>query len=256
MAWMERHRGERALSLIDVTSGEAVIAVMGPRSRDLLRIAAPWHDWSNGGHPFGHAQEIEIGFGRARAHRMSYVGELGWEIYVPTDQAAHVFERLLAAGEGLGARLCGLHAMDSCRIEKAFRHFGHDITGEDHVLEAGLGFAVRTSKPAFLGRDAVLRKREEGLARRMVQFRLADPEPLLHHAEPILRDGAIAGHLTSGAYGHTLGGAIGLGYVACAGEDAASVLASDYEIEVAGVRVPAQASLAPLYDPRSDRMKA
>ncbi|MGB2200071.1 MAG: GcvT family protein [Pseudooceanicola atlanticus] len=255
MAWMERHRGDLAVSLVDVTAGEAVIAVMGPKSRDLLRIAAPWQDWSNAAHPFGTAREIEIGLGRARAHRISYVGELGWEVYVPTDQAAHVFETLRAAGEGLDARLCGLHAMDSCRIEKAFRHFGHDITEEDHVIEAGLGFAVKTDKPDFIGRDAVLRKKQTGPSLRMVQFLLTDPEPLLHHAEPILRDGEIAGHLTSGSYGHSLGGAVGLGYVACEGEDVASVLASSYEIEVAGVRVPATASLKPLYDPRSERMK-
>jgi 4-methylaminobutanoate oxidase (formaldehyde-forming) len=123
------------------------------------------------------------------------------------------------------------------------------------VLEAGLGFAVRTSKPAFLGRDAVLRRREQGLARRMLQFRLTDPEPLLYHAEPILRDGEVVGHLTSGGYGHALGGAVGLGYVPCEGESAESLLASRYEIEVAGTRVPATASLKPLYDPRGARMR-
>jgi 4-methylaminobutanoate oxidase (formaldehyde-forming) len=149
-----------------------------------------------------------------------------------------------------------MHMMDCARIEKGFRHFGHDITCEDHVLEAGLGFAVKTEKPDFIGRDAVLRKRDEGLTARMLQFRLKDPEPLLYHNEPILRDGEIAGYLSSGAYGHHLGGAIGLGYVPCAGESAAEVLASRYEIDVAGVRVPAEASLKPLYDPKSERVRA
>ena len=125
--------------------------------------------------------------------------------------AAHAFETLVEAGEEVGLKLCGLHAMDSCRMEKGFRHFGHDITPEDHVLEAGLGFAVKLSKPDFVGRDAVLAKKEAGLRRRMLQFRLTDPEPMLYHAEPILRDGAPAGYLTSGAYGHFLGGAMGLG---------------------------------------------
>ena len=145
--------------------------------------------------------------------------------------------------------------LDTCRLEKAFRHFGHDITDEDHVLEAGLGFAVKTDKGAFIGRDAVLRKREEGLQRRLVQFQLQDPEPLLYHLEPVYRDGELAGYLSSGGYGHHLGAAIGLGYVPCAGETAAEVLASKYEIDVAGTRVAATASLQPLYDPKAERVK-
>ena len=213
-------------------------------------------DFSNAVNPFGTAQEIEIGMGLARVHRVSYVGELGWEIYVSADMAAHVFETLIDAGADHGLTLCGLHAMDSCRIEKGFRHFGHDITCEDHVLEAGLGFAVKTGKGSFIGRDAVLRRKEAGLARRMVQFRLTDPGPLLYHNEPILRDGRIVGYLSSGNYGHHLGGAIGMGYVPCEGEDAAAVLASRYEIDVAGTRVAAEASLRPLHDPRAERMRA
>jgi glycine cleavage system aminomethyltransferase T len=149
-----------------------------------------------------------------------------------------------------------MHMMDSCRIEKAFRHFGHDITAEDHVLEAGLGFAVKTAKPAFIGRDAVLKKREEGLQKRMVQFLLNDAEPLLYHNEPILRDGQIVGHLSSGSYGHHLGGAVGMGYVPCAGETADQLLSSSFEIDVAGTRVTATASLKPLYDPTGERTKA
>ncbi|MCB1417095.1 MAG: aminomethyltransferase family protein, partial [Nitratireductor sp.] len=191
-----------------------------------------------------------------RVHRVSYVGELGWEIYVSADMAAHVFETLVEAGDPMGLKLCGMHMMDSCRIEKAFRHFGHDITSEDHVLEAGLGFAVKTEKLDFIGRDAVLRKREEGLKLRLLQFRLTDPEPLVYHNEPILRDGEIVSYISSGNYGHTLGGAIGMGYVPCEGETADEVLASSYEIEIAGTRVAAEASLRPMYDPKSERVKA
>jgi 4-methylaminobutanoate oxidase (formaldehyde-forming) len=193
----------------------------------------------------------------ARAHRVTYVGELGWELYVPTDQAAHVFEALVEAGADHGLKLCGLHAMDSCRIEKGYRHFGHDITDEDHVLEAGLGFAVKTEKGAFIGREAVLRKRDAGLTRRMLQFRLTDPEPLLFHNEPILRDGVIVGYLTSGNYGHALCGAVGLGYVPCrhTGETVKEMLTSTYHINVAGRMVCAEASLSPLYDPRSQRIR-
>ncbi|MEO1613728.1 MAG: aminomethyltransferase family protein, partial [Pseudomonadota bacterium] len=239
---------------LDVTSGEGVLAVMGPNARALLSAVSP-HDWSNDSHPFGWAHEIEIGMGLARAHRVTYVGELGWEIYVSSDQAAHVFETIWEAGADHGLKLCGMHMMDTCRIEKGFRHFGHDITCEDHVVEAGLGFAVKTAKPDFIGRDAVLRKKEEGLSARLVQFMLNDPEPMLYHNEPIVRDGAIVGYISSGAYGHHLGGAVGLGYVPCPGEKPADVLASSYEIEVAGVRVAATASLKPLYDPKSERVK-
>ena len=252
---LERLRGGRNVVITDVTAGEAVIAVMGPNARRLLQMVSR-ADFSNEVNPFGTAQEIEIGMGLARVHRVSYVGELGWEVYVSSDMAAHVFEVLNEARKALGGRLCGMHMMDSCRIEKGFRHFGHDITCEDHVLEAGLGFAVKTEKPAFIGRDAVLRKRDEGLRTRLVQFRLTDPEPLLYHAEPILRDGAVVGYLSSGAYGHALGGAIGMGYVPCPGETPAELLASAYEIEVAGTRVRAEASLKPLYDPGAARMKA
>ena len=193
--------------------------------------------------------------GLARAHRVTYVGELGWEIYVPTDQAAHVFETIEEAGHDLGLKLCGLHTLDSCRIEKAFRHFGHDITDEDHVLEAGLGFAVKTGKGDFIGRDAVLEKKDAGLSRRLVQFRLKDPEPLLFHNEAIVRDGKIVGTITSGNYGHHLGGAIGLGYVPCKGQSEAEMLASSYEIEIAGERFAAEASLKPMYDPKAERVR-
>ena len=252
--WMRRHVGDFNVVVTDVTAGEGVLAVMGPNARKLLQAVSP-NDFSNDVNPFGTAQEIELGMGLARVHRVTYVGELGWEIYVSADMAAHAFETLHAAGQELGVKLCGMHMMDCARIEKGFRHFGHDITSEDHVLEAGLGFAVKADKPSFIGRDAVLRKKEEGLQMRMVQFRLSEPEPLLYHNEPILRDGEIVGYLSSGAYGHHLGGAMGLGYVPCAGEKPAEVLASTYEIDVAGTRVRAEASLKPMYDPTSERVK-
>ena len=254
LAWLRRHLGEAWVTITDMSAAEAVLLVMGPRARALMSRVSP-DDFSDAAHPFGAAREIEIGLGLARAHRISYVGELGWEVYVSADQAAHVFEELTDAGEDLGLRLCGLHAMDSCRIEKAYRHFGHDITDEDHVLEAGLGFAVKTGKGDFIGREAVLRKRDEGLSRRLLQFCLCDPEPLLFHNEPILRNGRIVGQLTSGAYGHALGAAVGLGYVPCCGDESvAELLGSVWQIEVAGRPVTARASLKPLYDPTGARM--
>ena len=253
LAWLRRHVGDAFAVITDVTAAEAVLCVMGPKSRDLLAAVSP-NDFSNAAHPFGAAREIEIGMGLARAHRVTYVGELGWELYVSTDQACHVFEALIEADPGL--TLCGLHTLDSCRIEKAYRHWGHDITDEDHVLEAGLGFAVKTGKADFIGREAVLRVADAGLARRLVQFRLTDPEPLIFHNEAVVRDGVIVGPVTSGSYGHYLGGAVGMGYVPCLGQSEAEVLGSRYEIEIAGRRHAAVASLVAMHDPKSARVRA
>ncbi len=255
--WLLRRGRERdaRITVTDITASEGVLAVMGPNARTLLQKVSP-NDFSNVANLFGTAQEIELGLGLARVHRVSYVGELGWEIYVSAEMAGYVFETLWEAGQDMGLKLCGMHMMDCARIEKAFRHFGHDITCEDHVLEAGLGFAVKTAKPEFIGRDAVLRKKDEGLQTRLVQFQLKDPEPLLYHNEPILRDGEIVGYLSSGAYGHHLGAAIGMGYVPCAGEKADQLLGSSFEIDVCGTRVAARASLKPLYDPTSERVRA
>ena len=252
--WLQRHAGNYNVVITDMTAGEGVLAVMGPNSRKLLEAVSP-NSFDNVINPFGTSQEIELGMGLVRVHRVTYVGELGWEVYASADQAGHIFETLYEAGKDLGLKLCGMHMMDSLRIEKGYRHFGHDITCEDHVLEAGLGFAVKTEKTNFIGRDAVLRKKESGLERRLVQFILNDPEPLLYHNEPILRDGKLIGYLSSGSYGHTLGAAIGLGYVPCKGEEIADILASSYEIDVAGIRVKATPSLKPLYDPKSERVK-
>ena len=176
--------------------------------------------------------------------------------------ANHVFDTLMARAGDHPLRMCGLHALDSCRIEKAFRHFGHDISNEDHVLEAGLGFAVKEGKPdtrfgSMIGADAVKAKRNDGLNQRLMQFRLNDAQPLLYHNEAILRDGEIVGYLTSGNYGHHLGGAIGLGYVKCRedGESAESQLGSEYSIDVAGTIVPAEVSFRPMYDPKSAQVR-
>jgi len=252
--WMRRHLRDEHVVITDMTAAEGVLAVMGPRAREVMQAVSP-DDFSNAVNPFGTAQQIELGLGLARVHRVSYVGELGWEIYVSADMAAHAFETLWDAGQGFGLTLCGMHMMDCARIEKAFRHFGHDITSEDHVLEAGLGFAVALGKAEFVGREAVLAKKDKGLDKRLMQFRLLEPEPLLYHNEPILRNGEIVGHMTSGAYGHHLGGAIGMGYVPCRGESAADLLASSWEVDVAGVRVRAQASLRPMYDPKGERVR-
>jgi glycine cleavage system T protein len=261
-AWLQRHIPEDANCIaVDVTSGEACLAVMGPRARHVLQ-GLTTADLSNAAFPFGTARTIEVGMALVRAHRVTYVGELGWELYMPAEFARHVFDTVLAAGVPHGLRLVGLHAMDSLRMEKAYRHFGHDIGDEDHVLEAGLGFAVKVDKSKgrlgdFIGREAVLAKKQAGLSKRLVQFQLQDPQPLLYHNEAILRDGVFVGHLTSGAYGHHLGAALGLGYVPCRpGETPEETVRACYEIEVAGVRIPVIASLKPLYDPKSARIRA
>jgi 4-methylaminobutanoate oxidase (formaldehyde-forming) len=260
-AWLQRHipHGARCVAL-DVSSGEACLALMGPRARDVLQPLVSC-DLGNASFPFGTAQTMELGMALVRAHRVTYVGELGWELYMPTEYARHVFDVVTTAGASHGLKLVGVNAMDTLRLEKAYRHFGHDIADEDHVLEAGLGFAVKVDKPRsrlgdFIGREAVLAKKRQGMMRRLVQFKLHDPEPLLYHSEPILADGATVGYLTSGGFGHSLGAAIGLGYVPCReGESAGDLLSRRFEIEVAGRAVPASASLKPMYDPSGHRVR-
>ena len=193
--------------------------------------------------------------GLAGIFRVSFVGVLGWEVYATSDQDGNIFEVIADAGQEMGLKFCGMHMMDSCRIEKGFRHFGHDITCEDHVLEAGLGFAVQVNKPNFIGRTAVLEKQDAGLNKRLLQFKLNEKEPLLYHNEPIIRDGKISGYISSGNYGLTLGGAIGLGYIECENETVDDLLRSSYEIEVAGSRIKAAASIRPMYDPKAERVR-
>jgi len=251
--------GDAHVTVSDVSSAFAVLNVQGPRSRELLARVSP-ADFSNAAFPFGTSREIELGYAIVRASRITYVGELGWELYVPSEMAEHVHEVLVDAGEDLGLRHAGYHALNSLRIEKAYRHMGHDITDEETPLEAGLGFAVAWDKAGgFRGRDALLRRRDEGVTRRLVAFVLDAPEPLLYHGEPIWRDGTLVGRTTSGWYGHTLGRAIALGYVDAGEPGAASpewILGGRYELEIATVRYPATPSLRPPYDPTGVRVRA
>jgi len=254
--WIRRHLDGARAVLTDVTSGQAVLGVMGPRSRALLARLTDT-DLSNDAFPFLTSREIWVASAPVRAARITYVGELGWELYVPTEFAAGVYDALVAAGEDLGLRHAGYHAMDSLRIEKAYRSWGHDLGSDDTPFEAGLGFAVRLDKRGgFIGRDALAAQRERPLARRLVVFLLDDPEPLLYHAEPIWRDGTLVGRISSGAYGHTLGRAIGLGWVSHPdGVSDDFVERGRWEIEVACERVAARAQLAPPYDPKSLRVR-
>ena len=255
--WVWRHLGTARAVLTDVTSSEAVLGVMGPRSRALLsRLTQA--DLSSAAFPFLSFRELWLGSAPVRAARVTYVGELGWELYVPTEFAGSVYDAVVAAGKDLGLRHAGYHAMDSLRIEKAYRSWGHDLGGEDTPLEAGLAFAVRFDKrAAFVGRDALLAQREKPPARRLVVFMLDDPEPLLYHDEPVWRDGTLVGRIASGAYGHTLGRSVGLGWVANPdGVTEAFVTSGRWEIEIACERRSARAQLAPPYDPKSLRVRA
>ena len=242
--------------LTDVTSGWSVLSVMGPESRALLQPLSA-DDLSNDAFPFGTSREIDLGYARVRATRISYVGELGWELYVPTEFAPGVFDVILEDGAAHGLHLAGYHALNSLRIEKGYRHWGHDITNEDTPLESGLGFTVKWDKAGgFIGREALDEYRNAPLKRRLVQFRLEDPEPMLYHEEPIWREGVRVGRTTSGMYGHTLGGSVGLGYVEHPeGVDHEFMASGNFELEVAGKRFAAAASLRPMYDPTGEKIK-
>ncbi len=260
MNWMRRHIPEDAHCVVtDVTNAWAVFGIMGPLSRGLLSDAIE-HDFSTANFPFGSVADIEVGCAVGRAARVSYVGELGWEIYLPVDQARHGFDWLVQAGASHGLKMAGMHALDSGRIEKKFVHLGHDIGDEDTPLECGLGFVCDMNKEIpFIGRDAIARQKESGAwkNKRLVQFLLQDPDIVLYHHEPVVCNGKMVGHLTSGNYGHTLGGSVGLGYVYEPDGVSNNYLDSkNFEIEVGGVRVPAKASLRAMYDPKAERMRA
>ena len=258
LAWLRSHVPANArCTITDITSGYAVLGVMGPRSRELLQGLTP-DDLSNDAFPFGHSREIDLGYTRVRASRITYVGELGWELYIPTEFAVCAFDTIVEQGDAFGLRLAGYHALNSLRIEKAYRHWGHDISPDETPLEAGLGFAVAWDKPGgFVGRDALLRQREEGVHRRLATFRLPSDAPFAYHNEPIWRGNEIVGHVTSGMYGHTIGAPLALGYVH-RDDDTADrdwVESSDYRIEIACEQIPATACLRPLYDPDNARVR-
>jgi 4-methylaminobutanoate oxidase (formaldehyde-forming) len=259
LAWLHRHISpEMNVSVSDVSSGYAQINIQGPRSRELVASVTST-DMSNEAFPFRAAREIDLGYARPLCIRITYLGELGYELYVPADQAVHVYERLVAAGEAFGLRHAGLKALASLRMEKGYRDYGHDIDNTDSVLEAGLGFAVALDKPGgFIGRDAVLAKKSAGpLTRRLVQILVKDPDPLMFHAEVVGRDGRELGYIRAASYGFTLGGAVGLAMID-AGEpiDQAYLDAGSWEVEIAGAHHPAVASLRPLYDPTMARVRS
>ncbi len=255
--WIARNipTGLRA-QLVDVTSAYAVLSLMGPRSREILQ-ALTSADLSNVAFPFATSQEIGIAGAPVIALRVTYVGELGWELHVPCEFAINLFEALVGEGASHGLRPAGYRAIESLRLEKGYRAWGADI-GPDHTpLEAGLGWAVKLkSNVAFLGREALQAQAEAPLTKRLAGF-TADPEVVLLGRETIYRDGERVGWLSSGGYGHTVGKSIGYGYVRNReGVDRDYLLSGRYELEVATERVPCEIALQPLYDPQAARVKA
>ncbi|HEY9482610.1 MAG TPA: aminomethyltransferase family protein, partial [Micromonosporaceae bacterium] len=241
----------------DVTGAYAQINIQGPRSRELMAMVTD-ADMSNDAFAFRDAREIAIGFARVLCLRITYLGELGYELYVPVEQAIGVYDRLVAAGEQVGLVHAGLKALASLRMEKGYRDYGHDIDNTDTVLSAGLGFAVALGKPdGFIGRDAVAQQKAGGpLRKRLVQILVTDPEPQMFHAEVVRRDGEPVGYIRAASYGHTVGGAVGLAMVEA--DEAVTqswIDAGRWTVEIGAEMYPAIASLRPLFDPKNEKIK-
>jgi 4-methylaminobutanoate oxidase (formaldehyde-forming) len=249
-----RHIGDRHVFVTDVTGGYAQINVQGPLSRDLLKTVTSSNLDTL---PYRGAREIDLGFARVLCIRITYLGELGYELYIAAEQAVPVYDLLVQAGEPFGLKHAGLKALSSLRMEKAYRDYGHDIDNTDSVLEAGLGFAVALDKPDFIGRDAVLAKKAEGpLRKRLIQVLVRDPKPMMFHAEVVRRNGIPLGYVRAASYGHTLGGAVGLAMIESDEPiDQAYVDSGDWSVDIAGTLYPATVSLRPLYDPKNERIK-
>jgi len=258
-AWIRRNTSDDAqASVTDVTSGYAQINVQGPKSRDLLETLTN-ADLSNEAFPFRTAREIDIGYARALCVRITYLGELGYELHVPTEQATHVYDRIVEVGPEFGLRHAGLKALASLRMEKGYRDYGHDMDNTDTLMEVGLDFFADLEKPGgFIGREALVAQREAGpLTKRLIQVLLKDPEPLMYHAEIVLRDGVPVGDIRAASYGFTLGGAVGLSMIeADEPIDEAYLEAGTWEVNIAGKLYPAEVSLRPMYDPHMKRVKA
>jgi len=259
MAWLRHHKAQAEFVVInDVTSAMAVVTLMGPRSRDTLAKLTQ-ADISNEGFPFATSKEIDVHYAIVRASRITYVGELGWELYMPTEYAPGVYDAVLEAGAEFGITPYGYHTMNSLRIEKCYRHWGHDMVDVDTALEAGLGFACDFNKEGgFIGKEALLAQKHQGpLKKRFVAFIFADSEPLCYHEEPIYANGKIVGRVTSAMFGHTLGATIAMGYVEHQqGVTKDWIDNSDFEIEVECERYSVRPSLRPFYDAAMQRIKS
>ena len=255
--WLKNNIGAGLdCSVVDVSMDRAVLSVMGPNSRELIQSLSE-DDWSNSAFPFATAKTARIGSIVVVAQRITYVGELGWELYCHKTDVVALYRTLTQRSAAFGLRLCGYHALNSCRIEKGYRSWGHDINDLDTPAEAGLMFAFAPDKEVeCIGHAAVLAQQERGIARRIMSFALDDAEPMLYHNEPIYRDGVVAGHVTSGGYGYSLGCSVALGLVNFAlGTSIADLRASSYQVEIAGTLFNARSSIRPMYDPKGMRVK-
>jgi len=256
--WMKRHVApDQNVSVTDVTSGYGQLNVQGPRSRELLQSLTT-ADLSNEAFPFRTVREIDIGLARVICVRITYAGELGYELNIPSEQAVHVYDRIIAAGEKFGLRHAGLRALGSLRLEKGYRDWGHDIDNTDDPFSTGLGFAVRLDKKGdFIGKQASIERKAAGsFPRRLVQILLEDPEPLMFHSEVVLRNGVPVGDVRAASYGHTLGGAVGLAMVEGGSVDEAYLEEGAWEVDIAGNVFPAKVSLKPMYDPGMKKVRA
>jgi heterotetrameric sarcosine oxidase gamma subunit len=257
--WLKRNIPEGAQAIVtDVTSAYGQLNVQGPNSRALLQKLTTT-DLSNPAFPFRTAREIDVGFARVLCIRITYLGELGYELYVPAEQATHVYDQIVAAGREFALQHAGLKALASLRMEKGYRDYGHDIDNTDVPYEVGLGFALDLNKAGgFIGKEAVLANKARGpLTRRLVQVLVKDPEPLMYHAEVVRRDGVAVGYVRAASYGHTLGGAVGLAMIEPkAPVDAAYLGGGEWQVEIAGKLYPAVVSARPLYDPQMKRIHA
>ena len=256
--WMKRHiRDDQHVFITDVTSGYGQLNIQGPKSRELLQSITS-ADLSNEAFPFRTVREIDIGLARVLLVRITYAGELGYELNIPSEQAVHVYDRIVEAGEAFGLRHAGLKSLASLRLEKAYRDYGHDIDNMDDPYTTGLGFAVRLDKEGdFIGKQACIqRKAEAPYTNRLVQILLKDPEPQLFHAEIVLRNGIPVGDVRAGSYGFTLGGAVGLAMIKGDPVNAAYLEEGTWEVDIAGTIYPAVVSFRPMYDPGMDRIKA
>ncbi len=255
--WARLRRGcvDHDVTISDITDELAMFGVMGPNSRALLSELTS-ADLGNDGFPFGTTQRIEVAGYDVRALRLTYVGELGWELYVPREDACSLYDAIFEAGGPHGLKHAGYHAMNSLRLEAGYRHWGHDITDQDTPIEAGLGFAVGWEKASFVGRDALLTQRRLPRAKRLIQFRLEDPDLLLYHDEPIYRDGKLVGRTTSGMWSYVENRCLAMGYLEHPGGVTEAWLeAGTFEIEVATRRIPATASIRSFYDPLNQRVR-
>ncbi|CAN7764266.1 GcvT family protein [Mesorhizobium sp. LjNodule214] len=257
-AWITKHiTDEWNVTVTDLTSGYAVLSLQGPRSREILSQVTDT-DLANSAFPFATSQEIDIGYARVIANRLTYVGELGWELHIPTEMAQHVFDVVWEAGQAYGLKAAGYHALEHLRSERAYREYQLDLTPVDTLLEAGLGFTVDWNKEGgFIGKEALTSQKNAGpLKKRLVSFKLRDPKPVLFHEELIRCDGRIVGYISSGVKSFTIGTSIGMGYVNHpAGVTKDLIENSRWEIEIAGKLYECDASLRAFFDPNGDRAK-